>query len=121
MRWSGARRSTAAMQRLLLATAALLAAASMPHAHDRTDDTRRFLDLLTGVRIAYMEAFEDGEEELVAPDQLEEAPRIVGAFVGERDAGQRQQRGERGKESLHGVGGAARPLPRIPYTTRRSC
>ncbi len=77
MRWSGAGRSTAAMQRLLLATAALLAAAGMPFADDRTDDTRRFLDLLTGVRIAYTEAFEDGEEELVAPDQLEEARLLV--------------------------------------------
>src|SRR5262245_11718982 len=65
------------MQRLLLAIAALLAAAGMPLADERTDDTRRFLDLLTGVRIAYLEAFEDGEEELVAPDQLEEARLLV--------------------------------------------
>ena len=61
------------MQRLLLALAALPVLAGIPFADDRTDDTRRFLDLLAGVRIAYMEAFEDGEEELVAPDQLEEA------------------------------------------------
>src|SRR4029077_5074077 len=65
------------MQRLLLALPALPVLAGIPFADDRTDDTRRFLDLLTGIRIAYMEAFEEGEEELVAPDQLEEARLLV--------------------------------------------
>ena len=61
----------------VFALVAFVALAGAPAADDRTDDTRRFLDLLTGVRIAYMEAFEDGEEELVAPDQLEEARLLV--------------------------------------------
>jgi high-affinity iron transporter len=65
------------MQRLLLAIAGLLALTGVPLADDRADDTRRFLDLLTGIRIAYSEAFEDGEEELVATDQLEEARLLV--------------------------------------------
>src|SRR5262245_44279268 len=46
-------------------------------ADDRVADTRRLLDLLTGVRIAYSEAFESGEEELVAPDDLEEARLVL--------------------------------------------
>jgi high-affinity iron transporter len=61
------------VQRLFFTVVALAALAGVTTADQRTDDTRRFLDLLTGVRIAYLEAFEDGEEELVAPDQLEEA------------------------------------------------
>jgi mono/diheme cytochrome c family protein len=62
---------------LVFALVAFAALAGAPAADERTDDTRRFLDLLTGVRIAYMEAFEDGEDELVAPDQLEEARLLV--------------------------------------------
>jgi mono/diheme cytochrome c family protein len=61
------------VQRLFFAVVTLVALAGVTAADERADDTRRFLDLLTGARIAYLEAFEDGEEELVAPDQLEEA------------------------------------------------
>jgi mono/diheme cytochrome c family protein len=54
-------------------------------ADERAADVRRLLDLLTGVRIAYSEAFEDGEEELVAPVDLEEA-RLLLAEVRSLDA-----------------------------------
>jgi mono/diheme cytochrome c family protein len=53
------------------------ATSAATRADDRVADTRRLLDLLTGVRIAYSEAFEDGEEELVAPVDLEEARLLM--------------------------------------------
>lgn len=42
-------------------------------ADDRTADTRRLLELLTGVRLAYLEAFEDRGAELESLTELEEA------------------------------------------------
>jgi high-affinity iron transporter len=42
-------------------------------ADDRTADTRRLLELLTGVRLAYLEAFEDRGAELESLTEFEEA------------------------------------------------
>jgi len=63
------------MFRLVIALVCVTTAPA--RADDRVADTRRLLDLLTGVRIAYSEAFEEGEEELVAPDDLEEARLVL--------------------------------------------
>ena len=60
------------MPRVALA-ALLLPLFALARADDRTADIRRLLDLLTGARIAYSEAFEDGEEALVFTVDLEEA------------------------------------------------
>jgi mono/diheme cytochrome c family protein len=58
----------------LLATVAIPAAAS---SDERTAETRRLLELLTGIRINYSEAFEDGGEELESPVELEEARLLL--------------------------------------------
>ncbi len=56
---------------LLLVMASLLATPAL--ADDRTVDTQRLLELLTGVRLAYLEAFEDRGAELESHTDLEEA------------------------------------------------
>ena len=52
---------------------AVLVAPSPGGADDRTAETRRLLELLTGVRLAYLEAFEDRGAELESLTELEEA------------------------------------------------
>jgi len=52
---------------------AVLVAPSNGGADDRTSDIRRLLELLTGVRLAYLEAFEDRGAELESFTELEEA------------------------------------------------
>jgi high-affinity iron transporter len=69
--------SEAGSCRLHAVLAICCAAAGSARADDRVADTRRFLDLLAGVRIAYVEAFEGGEEELIAPDDLDEARLVL--------------------------------------------
>jgi high-affinity iron transporter len=65
------------MRRVAAAIVALFATIVPAHAGDRDADVRRLLDLLAGVRIAYSEAFEDGEEELVSSDELEESRLVL--------------------------------------------
>ena len=65
------------MRRVAWIAVALSAVLSAARGDDRTADIRRLLDLLTGVRIAYSEAFEEGEEELVSPEDLEEARLVL--------------------------------------------
>src|SRR5262249_51635113 len=52
---------------------AVLALAAPLVADDRTVETRRLLELLAGVRLAYLEAFEDRGAELESLTELEEA------------------------------------------------
>src|SRR5688572_9190410 len=63
------------MRRVVLACLASLPLFAL--ADDRTADVRRLLDLLTGVRIAYSEAFEEGEEALMFTADLEEARLVL--------------------------------------------
>ena len=62
---------------MYLGVGVLLALAVAAPAADRTDDTRRLLDLLAGARIAYLEAFEDRGAELESLTELEEARLLV--------------------------------------------
>jgi len=59
------------LRRLVLL--AVLALAAPLVADDRTAETRRLLELLAGVRLAYLEAFEDRGAELESLTELEEA------------------------------------------------
>ncbi len=59
------------MLRLVLLAA--LVTPAVGRADDRTTDTRHLLELLTGVRLAYLEAFEDRGAELESLSELEEA------------------------------------------------
>jgi len=59
------------LRRLVLL--AVLALATPLVADDRTAETRRLLELLAGVRLAYLEAFEDRGAELESLTELEEA------------------------------------------------
>jgi mono/diheme cytochrome c family protein len=67
----GPRRILRVVFPLLLLVASVLATPTL--ADDRTADTQRLLELLTGVRLAYLEAFEDRGAELESHTDLEEA------------------------------------------------
>jgi high-affinity iron transporter len=72
-----ARPDPRARMRRVAAVVVLFATIAPARAADRDADVRRLLDLLAGVRIAYSEAFEDGEEELVSTDELEESRLVL--------------------------------------------